>query len=138
MSSAINEIHKAFTAAGLKHDVQQIDNKSILLTGITGKADTYKFLLIKEGETGNDVALRILAISHCSRYQYDQVREVLNELQLRYRYLRFTIDKDGDIHGEYDFPIAYEDIGNGAVELCLRLTIILDDCISKLKQFSAN
>jgi len=136
MNSAINEIHRAFNDAGLKHDVQQLEGQSVLITGMTGRADTYRFFFIKEDDGGNDVALRILKISRCSRYQFDQVREVLNELQLKYRFLRFTLDDDGDINGEYDFPTTYEDIGKGAVEMCLRLTIILDESISKLKRFS--
>lgn len=137
MNSAIDEIHRAFNDAGLKHDVQQIGNNSILITGMTGNSDTYKFFFIKDGDVGNDVALRIFKISHCSSYEYDQAREVLNALQVKYRFLRFTIDKDGDINGEYDFPTSYEDIGKGAVEMCLRLTMILDNCISELKRFSS-
>lgn len=136
MNSAINEIHKAFNDAGLKHDVQEIGGKTILITGLSGKADTYRFLLIKDDDNGQDVALRILKISNCPRYRTDQALEVLNELQMKYRYLRFTIDGDGDIAGEYDFPSTYENIGKGAVEMCLRLTMILDDCISRIKQFS--
>ena len=137
MNSAINEIHKAFNNAGLKHDVQQFGDKSVLITGMTGSGDTYKVFFVKEGNVGNDVALRILKIASCSKYQLNQAYEVLNELQLKYRFLRFTIDDDGDINGEYDFPTTYEDIGKGAVEICLRLTIILDQCISKLKSISS-
>lgn len=136
MNSAINEIHKAFNDAGLKHDVQEIGGKTILITGLSGKADNYRFFLIKDDDNGQDVALRILKISNCPRYRTDQALEVLNELQMKYRYLRFTIDGDGDIAGEYDFPSTYENIGKGAVEMCLRLTMILDDCISRIKQFS--
>lgn len=137
MNSAIQEIQKAFNVAGLKHDVQQLGDKSILITGMTGKADTYRFFLIKENDKGNDVALRIVKIVNCPSYRHDEAREVLNELQLKYRFLRFTIDKDGDVHGEYDFPTCYDDIGRGAVEMCLRLTLILDSCIAKLKQLSS-
>lgn len=136
MNSAINEIHKAFNDAGLKHDVQEIGGKTILITGLSGKADNYRFFLIKDDDNGQDVELRILKISNCPRYRTDQALEVLNELQMKYRYLRFTIDGDGDIAGEYDFPSTYENIGKGAVEMCLRLTMILDDCISRIKQFS--
>ena len=135
MNTAINEIQKAFLDAGLKHDVQKVGDKTVLITGMTGKAGTYRFLLIKEGDSGCDVALRVLKIGRCASYQYDQVHEVLNELQLKYRFLRFTVDKDGDIHGEYDFPTCYEQIGKGAVEMCLRLTMILDQCVPKIKQF---
>lgn len=136
MNSAINEIHKAFNDAGLKHDVQEIGGKTILITGLSGKADNYRFFLIKDDDNGQDVELRILKISNCPRYRIDQALEVLNELQMKYRYLRFTIDDDGYIAGEYDFPTTYENIGKGAVEMCLRLTMILDDCISRIKQFS--
>lgn len=93
--------------------------------------------MVHEGDdNGQDVELRILKISNCPRYRTDQALEVLNELQMKYRYLRFTIDDDGYIAGEYDFPSTYENIGKGAVEMCLRLTMILDDCISRIKQFS--
>ena len=134
MNSAINEIHQAFNSAGLKHDVQQFGSKSVLFTGMTGNADSYRIIFVKDGDIGNDVALRIMKIGNCAPYQYDRVREVINELQLKYRFLRFTIDNDGDINGEYDFPTAYEDIGKGAVEMCLRLTMILDDCVPRIKQ----
>jgi hypothetical protein len=55
---------------------------------------------------------------------------------MKYRFIRFSIDKDGGINAEYDFPTTYEDIGKGAVEMCLRMTMTLDDCISRLKQFA--
>ncbi|MBR5617439.1 MAG: hypothetical protein IKW50_04580 [Oscillospiraceae bacterium] len=134
MNSAINEVHKAFDKAGLKHDVQQLGTKSVLITGMTGKADSYKFFLIKDDDSGSDIALRIIKIINCPSYLHDQAREVLNSLQIKYRFLRFTIDKDGDINGEYDFPTTYDDIGSGAVEMCLRLTLILDDCLPELKR----
>lgn len=136
MNEAINKIHKAFEKAGLKHDVQEIDDKAVLMTGMTGKGDNYRFFFIKDGDAGNDVALRIPQVGHCSEYQIEQAREELNKLQLQFRFLRFTIDKDGDINGEYDFPLTYEDIGNGAVEMALRLTMILDECSPRLKRFS--
>lgn len=134
MNPAIREIHRAFHEVGIKHEVQEIGDQSILVTGFTGNADNYKFIFVKDGIVGNDVALRILGISHCSDDNYDRAYEVLNELQLKYRFLRFTIDTDGDINGEYDFPTAYEEIGKGIVEMCLRLTLILDDCLTELKK----
>ena len=137
MNSAINEIHKAFAEAGLKHDVQQVGSNSIVITGMTGKADTYRFFFVKDGDVGNDVALRIAKISHCPRYQLERAREVLNEIQNQYRFLRFIIDDDGDINCQYDFPTSYEEIGKGAVEMSLRLTMILDECISKLKRLDS-
>ena len=132
MYKAIAEVHKAFDKAGIKHKVDQIGDHWMINTGMTGKFSTYQFLFIKTDDTGNDIAMRIFKLVNFPKHKAAAALTVLNSLQQEYRYLRFVLDDDGDVNVEYDFPAAYSPIGDGALEMVLRTTNILDECYPKL------
>lgn len=132
MYKAIAEIHRAFDKAGIKHKVDQLGDHWIIQTGMTGKGSTYQFLFIKTDDTGNDVAVRIFKLVNFPKHKTAAAHVLLNSLQQEYRYLRFVLDKDGDVNVEYDFPAAYSPLGEGALEMVLRITTILDECYPKL------
>ena len=59
---------------------------------------------------------------------------VLNKLQDQYRFLRFTLDRDGDINVEYDATCCDRDAGMLAMEMIIRITKILDEAYPELKR----
>ena len=134
MFRSIQEIHQAFDRAGIKHKVEENHSHWILFTGMTGDNSSYQFLFIKSDDTGNDVAVRSLPIVNVPRHRYDQAYELLNSFQQEYRFIKFTLDKDGDVIAAYDFPVAYPDIGQGAVEILMRMAKIIDNCYPKLNR----
>lgn len=136
MFRSIKEIHQAFDRAGIKHKVEENRSHWILITGMTGDHSKYQFLFIKSDDKGNDVVVRSLPIVSVPRSRYDQAYELLNSLQQEYRFIKFILDKDGDVIVAYDFPVAYPDIGQGAVEILLRMAKIVDNCYPKLARLS--
>ena len=46
--------------------------------------------------------------------------------------MRFTLDSDGDINMEYDFPVSITEIGEPAYEIAVRFTQVLDEAYPEL------
>jgi type III secretion system FlhB-like substrate exporter len=132
MYKAIAEIHEVFNKRNIKHKVDQADNIWLVRAGMGGKASTYDFLFIKTDDVGNDVAVRVFKVAKFSESARDKGLEVINEIQQRYRYARFNLDDDGDVNVEYDFPAAYPNIGEGAFDMLIRLTTVMDECYPQL------
>lgn len=126
MYQAIAEIHREFDKKGLKHAVNQVQGKWIIETVMSGDASRYKFLFIKSDDKDNDVAVRVFSVANIPSAKRAQALRLLNKLQLQYRYARLNLDDDGDINMEYDFPMEFSPIGEGAVEILTRCVLILD------------
>ena len=128
MYTAIQEIQETFEEKGLKHRIEQVDDSWILRAGVAGKSTRYEFLFVKEREEGNDVAVRVFDYARIPEGKRDQIWETLNEFQIKYRYTRFCMKDDGNVLVEYDFPVEFSPIGEGAAELLIRMTKIMDEC----------
>lgn len=128
MYTAIEKIQAAFQKADLKHSIDQMGENWILRAGVNGNASTYQFLFISDKDNSNDVFVRIFQYAKFPPEAMARGYRILNELQVKYRYVRFVLNDNGNVNVEYDFPIAFENIGNGAVETLIRLTKILDEC----------
>lgn len=128
MYKAISEIQTAFRARNLKHTVDQVGGNWLLRASMKGTSSTYDFLFIKDDDNGNDVAVRILEFVKFPTSRLEKAYEVLNEIQIQYRFIRFAIKEDGNAIVEYDFPVGYTNIGQGAIEIMMRITNILDIC----------
>ena len=69
-------------------------------------------------DNDNDVAVRIFClISNIPREKRTRVRDVCNALNNKIRYLKFSLDTDGDIQVMYDFPVCTPDDGIGEMAL---------------------
>ena len=76
----------------------------------------------------------MFALLSAERSQYAKIYPVLNKLQDQYRFLRFTLDRDGDINVEYDATCCDRDAGMLAMEMIIRITKILDEAYPELKR----
>lgn len=135
MYQAIREIHQTFDRKGLKHKVEQKGEHWVIITGMTGDGETYLFLFIKTDDKGNDVALRSMPLGKAARGRQDKVYELLNSFQEEFRFVKFVLDKDGDVIAQYDFTVAQPNLGDAAAELLERMTRILDKCMPRLKPY---
>lgn len=134
MFESIRKIHQAFDQKGLKHLTEEKNGSWIIFTGMNGEEGNYRFLYVKDDDTGNDVAVRCMTGVNVPRNRVATVLAMLNEFQQQYRYLKFTLDKDNDVMVSYDFPVAYSDIGAGGLDMLFRMTAILDKCYPQLMQ----
>ena len=128
MYESIREIQKTFLEKDLKCRVEQMGENWVLKAGVKGKNCLYEFLFIKSDDIGNDVAVRVFDFVKFPKEQMAAACETLNDLQITYRFVRFSLREDGNVIVEYDFPAEYAPIGEGAAEIMIRLTQILDQC----------
>ena len=132
MYSAIAEIHDTFAKRDIKHKVDQVGETWLVRAGMSGKSSTYDFLFIKTDAEGNDVAVRVFKVARFKPHQRELALETINEVQKKFRFVRFVLDDDCDVNVEYDFPASYLAIGEGAFDMLIRMTSILDESYPQL------
>ncbi len=131
---ATNIIAKALKEAGLKCDVRENDEYSFVETGFSGENCTFKMCFFS-ADDDNDV--KVLT-NEFAKYPEDKLEEgyiIMNELSRKYRYLKFTLDKDdGAVNAQYDFPVALpeEVLGKVAIEFAIRFSKIIDDAYPQI------
>ena len=64
--------------------------------------------------------------------QKAKILEALNALNVKYRYVKFCCDNDGDVNIEYDYPVRSENPENSAEEIVIRFVKIIDDAYPQL------
>ncbi len=113
--------------SGLKVFTEEVGNSSIawLQFGIKN-GGSYKIRFISK-DNDNDVAVRIFSLVEVDESRKHKVLGVLNELNAKYRYAKFVLDKDGDINVEYDYLVRCPDPSASAKEIVIRLVNIIDE-----------
>jgi len=126
---ATNLIAAAFEQHGLDFDVVSRSNCEHLMAGFPVECGPRVLVRFMSTDDLNDVAMRIFGlISHIPPEKRLPVLEACNTLNNKIRFLKFTLDSDGDVNVEYDFTEKSADvcIGKMALELFLRTVRILD------------
>lgn len=132
MPATIQDIKQAFDKASLKYNINHVGDQWELVAGINGKANTYQIKYICKETAKGDVAMRVFRLTHFSQDRWDSIYPVLQQFQRKYRYLKFNLDKDGDVNLEYDFPLCTTNTGACAVELLIRTMKMVDDIYPEL------
>lgn len=74
----------------------------------------------------NDVAVRVFALLHVEENMQSKVLPVINDLNCRFRYVKFSMDKDGDVNLDYDYLVRDPNPAVSAREILIRITDIVD------------
>ena len=98
-----------------------------IVTGFSGKDKNYIIKFISTGPQDDALAIRVFGIVSAEKSQYPRIYPVLQSLQDTYRYLRFTLDRDGDVNVEYDYLMRDVNPAASAHELVFRIVKILDN-----------
>ena len=80
----------------------------------------------------NDVAVRVFGLISVEDGKGSRVLPVLNQLNSKFRYVKFVMDDDGDINVEYDFPVRATRVEDSAEEIVIRFVRIIDDAFPDL------
>lgn len=75
----------------------------------------------------NDVAVRVFNLLSVDETRRAAVMPVINEINRKYRYVKFVMDDEGDVHIEYDYLVRCPDPAASARELIIRITRIVDE-----------
>ncbi|MBQ9459888.1 MAG: YbjN domain-containing protein [Oscillospiraceae bacterium] len=126
---ATRQIAEAFEKNNLKFRAEaKDDDTSYVETAFGTKHGGSIQILFISHDDDNDVAVRSFAvISGVPAEKRAAVLEVINECNDEFRFAKFTIDEDGDINMEYDFPASAAEVGEPACEIAARFVQILDE-----------
>lgn len=126
-------IHQHLSQAeGLKAFIDETENTSAvwLQFGIKN-GGSYRIRFIST-DNDNDVAVRIFSLLSVEDDKRPQVLQALNTLNRRFRFVKFTLDDDGDVNVEYDFPVSAGNLAAASKELVVRIVSIVDKAYPEL------
>ena len=83
-------------------------------------------------DNGHTVAVRCFRLAHAKEDRFIDVLKICNELNNRFRWVKFAIDKDNDINIEIDCIVNEETAGEVVLELVQRLCGIVDEAYPEL------
>lgn len=133
MFQATTWIAAAFDAKGWKYETSENPGKSSrLVTRWNGENIQTVELAYISTDDDNDVAVRCFRIAQVPQNKMENVRKVLNELNNKYRYVKFVVDDEQDVNCEYDLPIATEAVGACCTEMCIRMVQIIDEAYPEI------
>ena len=115
---AINLMTQTFEKHGVKFKVVEAPSAEIIVAGfsINGGPQVEECFISRDN--GNDVAVRVFRlVTKTPRARRSRVLEACNILNRKVRHLKFSIDTDGNVNVEYDFPEYTPDNGIGEMAL---------------------
>lgn len=80
----------------------------------------------------NDVSVRVYSLISVEADQREKVILALNDLNIKYRFIKFVLDDDGDVNMEYDYPVKCPDPSASALEMVIRIVKMVDDAYPAL------
>ena len=127
--NATNLIAEAFDAHGIKYDVVEREDASIIDAGFAIDSGPQVIVHFISKDDDNDVAIRIYGlICKISEARRPAVLEACNTLNGKMRFIKFYLDQDDSINVEADLPVQTADscLGECCFELFIRIMQILD------------
>lgn len=131
--SKLQLLAQELKSADLKYQMQTAGSLEYIETGFSGDNTTVKIRAIA---LGNNDEFKILSaeLAKFPQPKLDAGYKLENELNDKYKYVKFTIDKDGDLAVQWDLPdnVPNEAVGRTGVEILLRMFKIIDDAYPEI------
>lgn len=130
MYNPIRLLKEAFDAHGLKYlffEKEQIQSIHVPFGINNGPFVDVRYISLNRG---NDISVRIMNLANkVPQEKRIKVLEAINILNNKYRFLKFNMDPENNIHVEYDLPVNTGDdsLGEMAFEVFIRTMQILND-----------
>lgn len=123
---ATKKIARALEERDIRYKVEETEKSSYV--EVSFKGDNIRGINIKliSSDDDNDVSVRSYAIVSVPDEKKAAILAIVNEINLKYRYLKFVLDEDGDVNAEYDIPQKTVEIGDVGYELVSRFVNIID------------
>ena len=117
--------------------LQQVDGFKVFTDDNEKSSDAWLQFSVKNGSTyrirfiskdnDNDVSVRVFGLVRVETEEKPRILAALNELNVKYRFVKFCCDNDGDVNVEYDYPVNCISPAASAKEMVIRFTQIIDD-----------
>ena len=124
MYQATMEIIQEFDNANIKYDA--VDNQDANYSYV---AASIKFI---SNDDDGDAEVRAFSLAHIPDERLAGALKLVNELNRRFRYVKFVIGEDNDVNAEYDLPLRNANIGPCATEMFIRCMKIIDVALPEL------
>lgn len=133
MHATTNAFIQALDQRGTKYTTRTMDNgKDLVKVVYRGEnADSITVNLVFNADC-EDVAVRSFSICKIPETKIPAIMLKLNDLNARFRWLKFYMDSDNEITAEMDAVITPVTAGPVCVELMLRSVNIIDDAYPEL------
>lgn len=120
---------RACDLKGLKYkNERDLDSgKSMVVCGVNGSnGNTYDMVFIFDQDE-ESVALRVYGLTKCNSDNFARTLLAVNELNNKFRWFKFEIDKDKDVNMECDAVIDISTAGEVCTELVYHCMSIAKD-----------
>ena len=132
MYQATEKIYEAIKETGkLKVFVDDGDVCDVWLQFTVENGAPYRIHFLVSDED-NDVSMRVFSLVKVEEEKRDNVIQVLNNLNVQYRYTKFVCDKDGDVNVEYDYPLTGSNPAESAEEMVIRFAQIVREAFPQI------
>lgn len=131
---ATMQLERAFRAENFKFELDQVNDSSELEAKFDG--DNVKNISVRfiSHDEDNDVSIRAYSIVNVNPSKKANAILAVNELNNKYRYLKFTLDSDNDINAEYDLPVRCDNPGPVCAEMFVHFMKIIDKAYPTIMQ----
>jgi len=128
MYNATKLIESEFKRVGLKCQSVDLEEFSFVEAGFTGDNCTVKIRFISTDDD-NDFKVLTEDFALFPAASREKGCVILNELNRKYKYMKFSMNDNGAVCAQYDVPVkvSTSDVGAVAVELAMRCNNIVDD-----------
>ena len=130
MNNTIRLLTEAFDTHGLRYRVYETEQYQEIHVPFGIKNGPFVDVRYISVNRGNDTLIRIMnLVNRVPEEKRLRILEVCNTLNNMYRFLKFNMDHDNDIHVEYDFPVSTGNdcLGEMAFEIFVRTMQILNE-----------
>ena len=133
MFKMTQEIYRALSEDGsLKVFTDETETSSnVWLQFGIKNGGSYRIRFISRDDD-NDVAVRIFSLVTIDKDKRDKVLPAINNLNNKYRFLKFILDDEGDVNVEYDYLLKCPSPAASATELVVRIVKIVDEAYPEL------
>ena len=130
MKNAIRLLTEAFDAHEIKYklfEAEHIQEVDVPFGIKNGPAVNVRFISASQQ---NDISVRIMnLVNKVPGEKHFSILEVCNALNNKFRFFRFVLDHDSDLHVEFDFPsnTGNDCLGEMAFEIFIRIMGVLNE-----------
>ena len=107
------------------------DSSAVWLQFTLENGGSYRIRFISKSD-GNDVAVRVFSLITVREEQAGTMLKVLNDLNKRFRFLKFVLDDHNNVQVEYDFTSNTASAADSAEEIIIRIVQILKDAYPEM------
>lgn len=129
MLQTLKMIEQDLQKAGLKCTCTEFGKISYVEMGFKLKSTIFRLRFISTKES-KDIKVMTDDLAIFPEPRRAETLKLLNDINAKYKFFKFTMDVQGAVCAQYDIPLAItegDSIGPVAVELALRCASIVDD-----------